>query len=479
MSGKYIIGVDGGSQSSKVFIYDLKGNIVSEGKQTLQPMNLPAPGIVEHPDDDLWDSLVTATQEAMAHFPGKKEDIIGLGLCTIRFCRCLLKGDGTLASPAMSWMDERVSKPYEHIHSEVARVTTSSGYITRRLTGQFIDTAANYQGMWPIDTDTWDWMDDGEAFDQYNIPRDMLFALQYPGTTLGHVTKEAAEATGIPEDIPVIATANDKAVEALGAGMLSENTALISLGTYIAGMIHGQDNPKNTTHFWTNFAAIPNEYLYESNGIRRGMWTVSWFKELFGDELVTKAEELNISPEEFLNREAVKSVPAGSDGLMTVLDWLSPGDKPFKKGMMIGFDGRHTRAHMYHSILEAIALTMKTNVDAMCEEMDTELENIVITGGGSNGDLMMQIFANVFGLPATRNVVNGSASLGSAISVAVALGAYSNYEEATEQMVKVSDTFVPEEDNHAFYNRMNREVYQHITAYTDGILKKAYNLFHE
>lgn len=39
MSNKYIIGIDGGSQSTKVVMYDLQGNIVCEGKGLLQPMH--------------------------------------------------------------------------------------------------------------------------------------------------------------------------------------------------------------------------------------------------------------------------------------------------------------------------------------------------------------------------------------------------------------------------------------------------------
>ncbi|MCA1012007.1 FGGY-family carbohydrate kinase [Halobacillus halophilus] len=478
MNNKYLIGVDGGSQSTKVVIFDLEGTIVSEGKKALKPMELPKPGVVEHPEDDLWDSLIEASQEAMNNFTGNKEDILGIGLCTIRFVRCLLTKDGTLASPALSWMDERVSKPYEHVNSEVAYVTTSSGYITHRLTGQTKDSAGNYQGMWPIDTDAWDWSESEEVFDYYNIPREMLFDLEYPGTILGDVTKEASEATGLPDGIPVVATANDKAVEALGAGMISEDDGLVSLGTYIAGMVHGSENPADPEHYFANFAAIPNEYLYECGGIRRGMWTVSWFKELLGEELTKKAEELGQSPEEYLNQEAA-GVPAGSDGLMTVLDWLAPADEPFKRGMMIGFDGRHTRAHMYHSILEGIALTMKTHVDAMSAELNKPIRSLYVTGGGSNGDLLMQIFANVFGIPAKRTKVNGSASLGSAINTAVALGVYTTYEEAIKKMVQVKDTFRPEQNKHQFYTRMNHEVYQQITTHTDDLLKKSYQLFHE
>lgn len=475
MEKKYIIGVDGGSQSSKVVIFDFEGNIICEGKQNLKPMSLPEPGIVEHPDDDLWDSIIVASKQCMERFTGDLEEIIGLGLCTIRFCRVLLKEDGTLAQPAMSWMDERVSRPYEHVNHLVKYITTSSGYITHRFTGEFNDTAANYQGQWPIDTDTWQWSEDPEVFKRLNIPKKMLFNLQMPGTVLGNVTKKVAQLTGIPAGIPVISTANDKAVEALGAGSLAKNTALISLGTYITSMVHGNENPKGTINFWTNFASTPNNYLYESNGIRRGMWTVSWFKDLLGDDLILKAEALGVSPEDYLNKEA-ENVPAGCDGLMTVLDWLAPANEPFKKGIMIGFDGRHTRAHMYRSILEAIALTMKNHVDDMCSELNIKLENIVISGGGSNSALLMQIFTDVFGISASRNVINSSASLGAAICVAVATGVYDNYETAIKKMVKVRDIFKPNEVNFDLYKRMNDEVYKNITSCTDEVLKKLYSI---
>ena len=54
MSKKYIIGIDGGSQSTKVVMYDLEGNVVCEGKGLLQPMHTPDADTAEHPDDDLW-----------------------------------------------------------------------------------------------------------------------------------------------------------------------------------------------------------------------------------------------------------------------------------------------------------------------------------------------------------------------------------------------------------------------------------------
>jgi sugar (pentulose or hexulose) kinase len=478
MSGKYIIGVDGGTQSSKVVVYDLEGSIVCEGRRVLRPMDRPQPGVAEHPHDDLWDSIAAASREAMAAFTGDPGDIIGVGLCTIRCCKAFLKQDGSLAAPVMSWMDTRAYQPYVPDDPEVAYATTSSGYMTHRFTGRFRDSAANNILLqWPIDTDTWQWSDDPALLEQFNLRREMLFELQMPGDIAGYVTPEAAAATGIPEGLPVVTTANDKAVEALGSGSLDEHTALVSLGTYIAAMVHGRENLKTPAGLWTNFSCIPKRYLYESNGVRRGMWTLSWFLDLLGPELADAAAAEGLSREQYLEREAEK-VAAGSDGLMTVLDWLAPTDKPFRKGVMIGFDARHTRAHVYRSIIEAIALTMKNNVDAMCDELGITLGEIVVSGGGANSPLFMRTFADVFGIPASRSVGGGGASLGAAICAAVATGVYPDHETAAARMTKSRETFTPDAANTEVYRRANETVYQTIRDATDEVLERSYPIFH-
>ena len=182
-----------------------------------------------------------------------------------------------------------------------------------------------------------------------------------------------------------------------------------------------------------------------------------------------------MSPEELLSKEA-ESVPVGSDGLMTVLDWLAPVDAQYKKGIMLGFDGRSDRAHMYRSILEAVAMTMKRHVDDMTNEMGVTLDQVIITGGGSNSDLFMQIFADVFGIKAVRNEVNGAAGLGSAICAAVAAGVYPTFDDAVKNMVRIKDSFTPNEENHKLYQRI-LPVYSDITKYTDEILKRTYEIF--
>ena len=470
MATQYIIGIDGGSQSTKVVIFDTAGKVVCEGSQALAPMHTPRPGVVEHPEDDLYTSLLAAARLAMQAFRGDPTDIIGVGLCTIRCCRALVKSDGSLAAPVQSWMDLRLSKPYEHEDDAVAYVTTTSGYIMGRITGEHNDTAANYIGPWPMDAETWKWFADPEQFNAYNVPREMLYDLKMPGEIGGYVTDAFADASGIPAGLPVVHTANDKATEALGAGLRDERDALISLGTYIAGMVVGSGYAPEPANYFANFASEPHRYIYESAGIRRGMWTVSWLRNLVDAELTLQANATGVSQEEHLNRLS-SQVPAGSEGLMCVLDWLASPSQPHKKGMFIGFDERHGYPHMYRAILEGIAFRMHGHLTDMERELGTKIETLVLSGGGSNSDVFMQIFADIFDIPVVRNRVRNAAGLGAAICVAVACGVYPDFETASARMVHQEDRFLPITAHTGLYRQL-AEVYADISASTDALLER-------
>ena len=99
MGGPYLVGIDCGTQSAKVVVYDAAGAVVSAGQQVLRPMSRPRHGVVLHPDDDLWTSIVAASREAMAGFTGDPADIVGVGLCPIRCCKAFLAADGSLVEP--------------------------------------------------------------------------------------------------------------------------------------------------------------------------------------------------------------------------------------------------------------------------------------------------------------------------------------------------------------------------------------------
>ncbi|MFD9698814.1 FGGY-family carbohydrate kinase [Lentzea sp. NPDC059081] len=448
----YLIAIDNGSQSTKVSIVDELGRVHASAQRPLRPYEHPVRGQVVHPGDDVWDSIAEACAEAMRRFTGAPGEIAGVGLCTIRFCRALLDEDGRLTEPVLSWMDDRLGQP-QWDDPAIRYVTTSSGYVTLRLTGERRDTAGNYEGMWPIDHETWRWPDGGPSYQDTGMRREQLFELVGPGEVLGHVTEDAAAATGLPAGLPVFATSNDKAVEALGSGLGDE--LLVSLGTYIAAMTTGAHHVVDPeARFWSNFGSVPGRYLYESNGIRRGMWTVSWYRQLVGADLGDL-------------ETGAAAVEPGCGGLMTVLDWLAPGDHPHRRGALLGFDGTQGRFHLYRSILEGIAFTMHRHSTAMADALGRPFTELVVSGGGSRSDLMTQIFADVFGLPVRRTGMSDAAGLGAAICAAVGGGVHPDWDTAVKAMVTTADVVTPSPAAQA-YAVLSRE-HARITEFTDPL----------
>ncbi len=475
---KYILAIDGGTQSTKVVIFDLKGHEVCSHTVPLQEIVLYPDRRAEHPDDDLWTTLQVACKQVLAEFPFPLQALIGVGLGSIRCCRVLMQEDGNLAHPVQSWMDVRLASPYVHEDDRVKYVSATTGYLTYRLTGERRDTRSNYVGPWPIDPVKLGWFEDEDLFSRYHTPRNMLFELVDPSSILGAITPAASKATGIPVGLPVVSTANDKAVEGLGAGLTHDGTVLVSLGTYITSMMAGNQYKGDSSSYWSNPGPTKDEFIYESNGIRRGMSTVTWIRDLMGSDVEAEAKALGLSAENYLNTLA-KDVPVGSDGLYTVLNWLSRPTHPHERGIMLGFNGTHKGKHMFRSILEGIAMTMKGNILAMCEEREMPLEQAIISGGGSNGDVFMQIFADVLGVPTKRNVVSGSASIGAAICTALALGIYRDRAEAIQHMVHVRDTFFPIAENVALYEEIEEKVYRHIAHQVDGLLQASHAIFNK
>ncbi len=282
-----------------------------------------------------------------------------------------------------------------------------------------------------------------------------------PGELLGPVTGAADSATGLPDGVPVFATANDKAVEALGCGLREPGDVLVSLGTYIAAMTLGSSEAAGSS-YWTNFSSVPGEYLHESVGIRRGMWTVSWVRDLVG----MTEEELN---------QAASRVPVGSDGLLTVLDWLAPTDAPWRRGAFVGLDARHDAAHLHRSVLEGIAMTMQRHSAAMTTELGLEVGRLVVSGGGARSELMLQILADAFDRPVTRTRAASAASLGAAVCAAVGVGAHTSFGAATSAMVHTDVVVEPTVEGARRYAELS-SAHAALVESIDPVLRRTHDL---
>ena len=115
-----------------------------------------------------------------------------------------------------NWIRQNQPDIWEKTH----KFLCLSGYLTHRMTGEFRDSAGNIIGTMPFDVKTFGWASkDDLKWKLFSVEEEKLPDLVNPGELLGHVTGKAAEETGIPKGLPLIAASNDKACESNRRGL--------------------------------------------------------------------------------------------------------------------------------------------------------------------------------------------------------------------------------------------------------------------
>jgi sugar (pentulose or hexulose) kinase len=501
MGKKYVIGIDSGTQSTRVSIFSEKGDRVAIGASRHPEMLTPQPGWYEHGKGESWNALLDAAKKAFEEFGGSKDDIAGIGISSQRICVNIVDKNNDLIHNPISWMDSRWRMSIERIgalpddienffykyflpyysmanwmkfhkpevYEKAAKYLNVSGYLGAKLTGEYRDSIANNVG-WPYDEIKWEGYVEDRYIDLMGYRRDQLVDVVPPGGLIGRITAEASAQTGFPEGCPLYASAGDKQCELLGVGAVKHGQAYITLGT-LSGMdvVCKDYKPSPTFGYQTYLAAYPKNYNFEAM-LGKGFWLVSWFRDNFGMDLAAASLEKGVSIEELLEAEA-STLPAGAEGLVFLPDW-SPGPAhPYGKGMFIGFDDRHRRAHLYRSLIEGIVIEIKTRALEMLNALEIPLEEIYIGGGGSKSNFCAQAIADVFNVPVKRTKEPENCSLGTAMCAAVGCGIYPSLDAAIEGMARNYDTFAPNAENHALYEDLFNKVIVKLYSALEDIMK--------
>ena len=123
-------------------------------------------------------------------------------------------------------------------------------------------------------------------------------------------------------------------------------------------------------------------------------------------------------------------------------------------------------------MLEGIALRLKTHMDPMAVELDQPFTELIVSGGGANSDVMMQILADVHGVPATRNRLRSSAAIGCAVNAGMYAGIWSSPVDATTVLVQRDDTFEPVPEHTAHYAglaEIEASIHEHLDPVTQAL----------
>jgi len=113
------------------------------------------------------------------------------------------------------------------------------------------------------------------------------------------------------------------------------------------------------------------------------------------------------------------------------------------RGAIVGLTHHATRAHLVRATLEAICFQCREVADAMARDSGRPLEALRVDGGATANDLLMQLQADVLGVPVVRPAVRETTSLGAAYAAGLAVGAFGSKDEL-RRLCRVDRTFEPE-----------------------------------
>ncbi len=498
MQAEHLLAIDVGTQSTRAVVFSRSGEMLARAQVAHDPVYLsPEPGWAEQDAMLYWRAIVSACQQLWAEGLVKPTQIMAMSVTTLRDTMVCVDSAGALLRPAMVWLDQRecstppklstfwrmafaaagatpliahmqrqaecnwIAQHQAALWQRTAKFLFLSGWITQRLTGEYLDSTGSTVGFVPFDYKRQQWASERDfKWQALTVKPEQLARLVQPGARMGQgLTREAATALGLAASLPVIAAAADKACEVLGCGALAADTAQLSFGT-TATINTTQSRYVEVQRLLPAYpAAMPGAWNTEIQ-IYRGFWMVSWFKREFAHREQALAAERGVAVESLFD-DLIKGVPAGSLGL-TLQPYWSPGLRnpgPEAKGAIIGFGDVHTRAHLYRAILEGLVYGLRAGREQIEKKLGKKLQRLVVAGGGAQSDTAMQITADVFNLPAERPAVSETSALGAAINAAVGMGLHPDYPSAVAAMCHSGKTFTPRAEAVATYDALYREVY--------------------
>ncbi|MEC8817872.1 MAG: FGGY-family carbohydrate kinase, partial [Planctomycetota bacterium] len=148
------------------------------------------------------------------------------------------------------------------------------------------------------------------------------------------------------------------------------------------------------------------------------------------------AKEVNELAESVPDTGGVQFVPA-----FTGLG--APYWDPTARGTILGITRGTIRAHIARATLHSLALQSTDVIQSMCSDGGIQLPRLRVDGGASASDLLLQMQADLLGVPVERPVVLESTALGAAYMAGLAVGLWRDFDDL-ESHREVDRVFEPE-----------------------------------
>ena len=494
-----ILALDQGTTSSRAILFDRHGVPLATAQQEFPQITrsewlrtgsggtqASADGdgeevaIVEHDPEAIWQSQLFCARSVLESSGTSPEQVAAIGITNQRETTILWdRVTGRPVAPAIVWQS-RVSAaicsslraqgiedtvrgrtgllidPYFSATKIMHLLETLPGLRSRCEAGEILFGTVDTFLIWRLtggrvhatdvtnasrtllfDIHQLDWSD--ELCRLFGVPRAMLPEVRPSSGSFGE-----ADASWLGASIPIAGCAGDQEAAAFGQGCVRPGDAKTTYGTGAFLMFSTGSKPVASRHglLTTPACTFPSsgasdrpaatDYFLEGSVFVAGS-LVGWLRDGLG--MIAHAHEIEPLARSVGDSGGVMIVPA-----LTGLG--APQWDPFARGLIIGLSRATSRAHIARAALESIALSVADVVSCMQQDAGGSLGRLRVDGGASRNDLLMQMQADVLGLPVERPMVLETTSLGAALLAGMATGFFPG-PAAVHEARRVERVFEP------------------------------------
>ena len=448
----YLLALDQGTTSSRAIVFDAGGRVRGLAQQAFA-QHFPAPDRVEHDPQDILRTQFDCAREALANAGVAARQVAAIGIANQRETTVLWeRASGRALAPAIVWQDRRTAAECERLRAagwaEDVRVRTGlelDPYFSATKLAWLLDhvpdaRARAERGELAFGTiDSWlVWHLSGgrlHVTDPGNAARTLLFNLhsmdwdpvllerfRIPPALLPRVVASSGvcgetDPALFGAAIPIAGIGGDQQAATFGQACLAPGMAKNTYGTGCFLLMNTGHAPVASTNRllatvgWTGVEASPS-YALEGSVFLGGA-VVQWLRDGLG--LVKRASEV----------EALAASVPDSGGVVLVPAFTGLGAPywdPHARGTLLGLSRGSGAAHIARAALEAIAEQSADLVEAMARDGAAPLAELRVDGGAAANDLLMQLQADLLGVPVLRPRLLETTAFGAACLAALGCG---------------------------------------------------------
>jgi glycerol kinase len=427
------------------------------------PQIFPQPGWVEHDPLAIWDAVVVTFNEVVASVG--RPQVAAIGITNQRETAVAWeRTTGRPVSNAIVWQDRRTAQRCDQLRQdgyldlirsrtglvldpyfsatkwewmlqtgavdrdrakrgEIVLGTVDAWILARLTDGQACATdVSNASRTMLCDIRTRQW--DPELCELFDIPLAALPEIRASSGRIG-LTNDSA---GVPGGIPISGMAGDQQAALFGQACWTPGMAKNTYGTGSFLLMNlGPKCPEPTDGLITTIGWELSDgqvaYALEGSIFTTGA-AVQWIRDGLG--LIDQASQM----------EALATSVADSGGLVMVPAFTglgSPVWDPYAQGLLIGISRGIGPGHIARATIEAIAFQVTDVAEAMVAHTGTALHELRVDGGASAMNLLLQIQADLLGVPVRRPMETESTAMGAALLAGLAEGVWSDIPAMTDQ----------------------------------------------